>query len=274
MGQSPFVLHVGALDREGCPIDPTSPVPPPWDDPPSAGQGGGRSQAPSQGRLSEVGAMLAKWARNPDLKPYEELFRSEPNEAWFDSARDPDHPTQFEIATVRPEQGQSILLFDYSVVPYGFSGVSALDYEPLPDDLISGVFGYSIRVNNKEPGQLKYRLQPIPSTIRMQSLRFNQPKIQAALQLTQDDFAISQANDYASAAGFGTGLHPQTAAHYGARGVPFTEYVHDEEVLTIIGVVFRPVEIPLAFVQARVSGFKGPSIIIRSIETALRAALR
>ena len=45
--------------------------------------------------------MLAKWARNPDLKPYEELFRSEPNEAWFDSARDPDHPTQFEIATLK-----------------------------------------------------------------------------------------------------------------------------------------------------------------------------
>jgi len=274
--QRPFVLHTSPLDAEGCPIDPTSPVPPTWDNAPS-GASAGKANAPQPAqpaRVSEIGAMLAKWARNPALTPYEELFRSEPNEAWFDSARDPNHPTQFEIATVRPEKGQSIVLFDYEIVPYAFSGVTALDYEALPDNMLSGVFGYAIRINSQEPGQLKYRLQPVPSTIRVQANRFNQPLMKGPGQLTADDFAISSASDYASAAGFGTGLHPQTSAHYGARNAPFTEYIHDDEVLAITGVVFQQIDIPLAFIQARVAGFKGPSQLIKSIQTALRATLR
>lgn len=285
---SGFVLHTGVLDPEACPVDPTSPVPPPWDAPPSGGstaRGLARPQmdqsAPGAGgssggtsRTMEVGSMLAKWARNPELLPYEEVFRSEPNEAWFDLARDPDHPTQFEIATVQPGAGQAIVVFDYSVVPYGFSGISPLDYAPLPDEMISGVFGYSIRVDGQEPGQLKYRLDPLDSTIRPQQFRFQQTKVKNLADLTADDFAIAAANSYATAAGFATSLHPQTAAHYGPRVGPFTEYVVDNQVLAITGVVFRPVDVTLAFIQARISGYKGRSQIIKQLVTDLRAILR
>lgn len=273
--RNPFVLHHAPLNNEGCPTDPRSPVPPPWDNGPG-GSGPGPSKGGAGGtggRISEIGAMLAKWARNPELKPYEEVFRAEPNEAWFDFARDPDHPTQFEIATVRPERGQSILLFDYEVVPYAFSAVTALDYEPLPDNMISGVFGYYMKINGLDPGQLKYRLQPLDSTIRPQSLRFNQSLQKGLNQLTADDFAISQADSYASAAGYGTGLHPQTSKPYGARHAPFTEYIHDDEVLSVGGVVYEPIDLPLAFVEVRLAGYKCSSALAKQIVTALRAAI-
>lgn len=271
--RNPFVLHTSEIGREGCPTDPRSPVPPPWENGPSGAAPGRSPGVSAGGRISEIGAMLAKWARNPELKPYEELFRSEPNEAWFDFARDPDHPTQFEIATVRPETGQSIILFDYEVRPYAFSGVTALDYEPLPDNMISGVFGYWLKINGQDPGQLKYRLQPLDSTIRQQSLRFNQRLQKGVNQMTADDFAISQADSYASAAGYGTGLHPQTSVPYGARRAPFTEYIHDNEVLTIGGVVYEPIDVPLAFVEARVAGFKCSSALAKTIITSLRASI-
>lgn len=272
----PFRLHTSALNEHGCPVDPMSPVPPPWQ---RAGEAAGMRSAGAAGssgdsRFSEIGAMLAKWARNPELKPFEEMYRSEPNEAWFEAARDPDHPTQFEILTVRPEVGQSIVLFDYEVVPFGFSGVTALDYSPLPDNMLSGVFGYSLRIAGQDPGHLRYRLQPVSSTIRQQSFRSNQRLMRGVDQLTTDDFAISQANDYAAAAGFGTGLHPQTSRRYGARNAPFTEFVHDEQELTIQGAIFNQIDIPLAFIQASVAGYKGPSAIIKQIETALRSLLR
>lgn len=269
---TPFNLHTSKLTGEGCPEDPTSPVPPPWEQ--SGDPGAGPSGGGEAGRVSEVGAMLAKWARNPELRPYQQLFRVEPDEAWFDVVRDPDHPTQFEIATARPETGQSILLMDYSVVPYGFSNVTPLDFSPLPDDMISGVFGYSIRINGQEPGILKYQLQAVSGIIRQQAFRYNDRNLRSAADLTADDFTIAQANSYAAAAGFGTGLHPQNAHHYGARGVPFTEWVHDDQVLVITGVIFHQVDIPLAFVQAVLTGFKGPSALIKEIERSLRSGLR
>ena len=218
--------------------------------------------------------MLAKWARNPEMLPYEEVFRTEPSESWFDPSRNPDQPTQFELATVRPDSGQSILLFDYEIQPYSFSGISALDYQPMDDGLLSGVFGYSFRVNGMEPGQLKYRLDPVSSIIREQGLRFNERKILGPNELTSDDYQISQSQGYASAAGFGTSLHPQTRRHYGARGVPFTEYIHDDVVLQIRGVVYRPVEIPLAFIQTRLSGFRCASQLAKQLVADLRKCLR
>ena len=269
----PFSLHTSRLDREGCPVDPTSPVPPPWDGPGASGAPGA-SPARGPSRFSEVAQMIAKWGRNPEFLPYEEIFRSEPNEAWFDPARDPDHPTQFEIASVRPERGQTILLFDYEVIPYSFSGITALDYQPLDDGLLSGVFGYSFRINGQEPGQLKYRLDPVSSTIRQQSQRFNQKLQKNLTELSADDYAISQSQNYAAAAGYGTGLHPQTRSHYGARGAPFTEFIHDEQVLAVVGVVYRPVEVPIAFIQVRLSGFKCGSTMAKQLEADLRNNLR
>lgn len=270
MATSPFRLHTSQLSKEGCPLDPTSPVPPPDG---FAGEASNPGSA-GVGPTSEIGAMLGKWARNPNLRPYEQVFRIEPNEAWFDVSRDPDHPTQFEIGAARPERGQSILLMDYSVIPYTFSGVTAFDFSPLEDDMISGAFGYSIRINDQEPGNLSYQLQPIPSTIRQQSLRFNQSKIKTPSEMSSDDFDISQASTYAAAAGYGTGLHLQNSQHYGARGVPFTEWIHDDEVVKVMGVVFHQVDIPLAFVQVTLSGFKCASQIVKEIQEALRSALR
>jgi hypothetical protein len=218
--------------------------------------------------------MLAKWSRNPELKPYEEIFRAEPNEAWFDPARNPDSPTQFEIGTIRPGKGTSYVVMDYSVQPYGFSGLTPNDFDDLDDNRISGSFGYTLTRNGQSPGVMRYYLDPVNSTIRQQAFRFNQKSGLNFRDLNADDFVRSSAAQYASAAGFGTSVHPQTAGRYGGKIIPFGDFLHDDEVMTVNGVVFRTIEVPLAFIQVRFSGVTLPTELAKQAERDLRIAMR
>jgi hypothetical protein len=269
-----FVLHTSKVNAEGCPVDKTSPVPPPWEMNPVQEAGGAPQPEIAPGKWGEVAGMLAKWGRNPEVRPYEDMFRSEPNDAWFDVSRDPDHPTQFEILSIRPPRGQSFIVFDYSVVPYGFSGVTPLDYEALEDNEISGSFGYSLTMNGQSPGPLTYRLQALDSTLRTQASQANQSALKPLTQMSAADFAITASKQYAGPAGYGTALHPQTAHRYGARQAPFMEFVHDEVVLTIVGVVFQPIARPLAFIQGTVAGYQCTAVLAKQLERELRDILR
>jgi len=276
-----FPLRTGRLGGEGCPIDPTAPVAPPWDA--SAilsgmampGQAAAAPSMPS-GPIptTEVGGMIAKWGKYQIFKVYEQVFRVAPNEAWFDPARDPNHPTQFEIATVRADAGQAILLFDYEIRPYRFSGVNSFDFVPMDEGRLSGSMGYVIQKNGQTPGNLEYRLDPLSSTLRRQALQYNRNLKKPISQMTADDYAVTASQNYAAAAGYGTSLMPQSPRRFGAHNAPFLEVLLEDEVMTFSGVVYRQVESPVAFVQARISGYKTSSNIAKRLLRDLDETLR
>jgi hypothetical protein len=224
--------------------------------------------------VSEAGAIMAKIARNPETKPYHELFRVEPNEAWFDPARSPTSPTSFEIGAVKADVGQAIILLDYRIQPYRFSGVNAFDFVPLDEGRLSGSLGYVVRMNNQNPGNLRYRLDPIPSTLRTQSSQMSRGPIVPIRQQTAADFIIAAATQYASAAGYGSSVMPQTPRRYGAPDAPFTEYVYEDVIFTMTGVVYRQIESPVAFIQGEVMGYKCPAMLLKQIERDLSESLR
>jgi hypothetical protein len=269
-----FVLHHSPLNKEGCPTDPTSPVPPPFET--NYGSGVAPSQAPSGIPLAsrpEYGQMISKYIKNPASSYFEEVFRTEPNESWFSNQRNPSNPTQFEIGAIRPDQSSVYLLTDYSVTPYGFSGTTALDYRPLADDEISSCFGYSIEINGQAPGIFRYRLDPVPPSLSNLSTRFNQSRLDPS-NFQQDDYVRSRANSFASAAGYGTAIHPQVSKRFGGMTIPWGEFVHEEQVLKVVGIIYRPIDVPLAFIQVRFSGFKLSTEQARKIELALQEAMR
>lgn len=266
-----FPLHTGRLGPQGSPIDRTAPIPPPWDAAPGAAGAAGAA-GPTQ--ISEMGGLLAKYGKTPIYKIYEQVFRVEPNQAWFDPLRDPAHPTQFEIATVTAESGQAILLFDYEIRPYRFSGINSFDYVPMEEGRLSGSLGYVIQKNGQTPGNLEYRLDPVSSTLKRQSLQFSRNGIKPITQMTADDFALTASQSYASAAGYGTSLMPQSPRRFGPSNAPFLEILLEDEVMTFSGVVYRQIESPVAFVQARISGYKTSSNIAKRLLRDLEESLR
>lgn len=274
-----FPLRMGQIGAQGCPIDPTAPIAPPWDAASVlSGQSpqGQAAAAQSHGPMpvTEAGGLLAKYGKYPVFKVYEQLFRIEPNESWFDPARDPTRPTQFEIATVRADAGQVILLFDYSIRPYRFSGINSFDFVPMDEGRLSGSMGYVVQKNGQNPGNLEYRLDPLSSTLRRQALQFNRSLKRSIAQMTADDYAITASQSYASAAGYGTSLMPQSPRRFGAHNAPFLETIYEDEVFTFSGVVYRQIESPVAFVECRISGYKTSSNIAKRLLRDLDETLR
>jgi hypothetical protein len=225
-------------------------------------------------RVLQLAGALSQYGRSPILEHYDEIFRVEPNDSWFDPARNPNNPTQFEIGAVSAEAGRYIFIFDYSIRPFGFSGVAPNDVRPLPEGELSGSFGYVLRVSGRSPGIINYRLNPTSPTLRRTQFKFNERKLRTLSDLSADDFARTRAKQFASAAGYGGEVHPQQPGRFGARNVPFTLNITEDRVLSMTGVIFNRVATPLAFVEGRVSGYITSAVVGNKLERDLRETVR
>lgn len=206
-------------------------------------------------KINQLGAPLLWLARQPDMDLYEEVNRVEPNDSWFDIDRNPSNPTKFEILSIHTGPNKIFFIFDYSVTVYGFSGLNAHDFEPLEEGRHSGSFGYVLENNGRGVGFVRYRLNPVSPTLRTQTSQSSKVGIQPASQLTADDFARTAADDFGSAAGYGGTIHPQRPGRFGAPNANFCIYVLPDTTLDMTGVVFNPIESPVAFVEGRASGY-------------------
>ncbi len=264
---------------QGCPVYPADPLPSPWGDGGGPGAGASQQAAAAKGpdkptRTLALGGFFAQIARNPSIKIFEYVYRTEPNEAWFDPARNPSNPTQFELGTVTPQKGQTLVVMDYEIRPYRFAGVNSYDFLPMIEGRLSGALGYAIRINGNYPADFKYQLDPVDSRVMASQRPNGGNPFQLTSQLNDDRFATVQASQYAAAAGFGTGLMPQWPRKYGPTGDPFAEVLTEEMSLTAYGVIYRRLESPVAFIQTRVSGYQGSTSVIAKLFRELADSVR
>lgn len=255
-------------NREGCPTNPMDIVEPfsMWS--------GAAAKAPQQGqqesvpvpragthlsggvsKVVELAGPLADYGRCPELEHYEQVFRVLPNDSWFSVDRAPNNPTQFEIGAFTSDKGRMIFIFDYSVRPFTFSGVTTTDYTPLDEGELGGAFGYSIQLGGRPPGVVRYRIDAVSSTINRAKFGFNKQGLSKVARVTPADFERVRAESFGAATGFGGNIHPQAPGRFGARNVPFMLPLTDDLAFSITGVIFRQISIPLAFIEARVSGY-------------------
>jgi len=249
-----------------CPIapaGPTSAMPPP-----------GGVLPVNLNRVLQVAGPFSEYTRHPELEDFESQFRVEPDDSWFSQDRSPQSPIQFEVGAITTGDNQMLLIYDYSVDVWGFSGVNPHDFEPLEDGRHSGSFGYVLRINGSSPGALRYRLDPVSPNLRPLAPQIQNALPNASYNPGADVYARAFAEQFASAAGFGASVHPQTPGRYGARDVPFTLFVQPNAAMDVTGVIFNPIESPIAFVQARLSGYVVSAKLGQKIVDDLRMTLR
>ncbi|MEI8084424.1 MAG: hypothetical protein WCI74_21500, partial [Actinomycetes bacterium] len=82
------------------------------------------------------------------------------------------------------------------------------------------------------------------------------------------------AESYASSAGFGASVHPQSHDRYGAHNAPFTLFVQPNVSTDVTGIIFNMIESPIAFIQARLSGYVCSEKLGSKILADLRETLR
>lgn len=272
-------------NSEGCPTSALDMVPPGVRARPARRLAGGQPAAQAQvpmpvgrddfvQRVLELAGPLADYGRPDILEQYEEIFRVEPNDSWFDPVRSSTNTTTFEIANISAERGKWIFIFDYSVRPFGFSGLGVGDTTPLPEGNLSGSFGYAIRLGGRPAGVVRYRLDPTSPSLNRLRFKVNESSLKPASQMTADDFARSNAAAFASASGYGGEVHPQSPGRFGARNVPFMLSVSDDETLEVTGIIFNEITLPVAFIEARLSGYITSAVVGQQLIEQLSKTLR
>jgi hypothetical protein len=187
------------------------------------------------------------------------LWRSRPNQAWFDVTRSPENPTQWEFGAYPVSRGQALIITDYEFRPFKFDPVHAGDYEPLEPGKLSRCMGYTMTVNGVFPGDAQFQLDPVPSEMDRTKFRPTNSSSGLLTQLqdyTVGDFARAAATSFGLVAGVGTAILPQRRERFGPGGErPWAIYAQQTEIVSLMGIVYRPVQIPVACVEARLVGY-------------------
>jgi hypothetical protein len=205
---------------------------------------------------------LERTAQNPALESFEKLFRTTPDDAWYDVSRSPSNPTQFEIGTFLVPQSRCIIITNFSFEAYKFSGVGAYASEPLDRSELNGIIAYRFDVSGKVPGSVDYEINPSVSTGRRRKFSGDPTKLIPPNQRTAQDFQRVASNAFGSASGFGTGIMPPRLGRFGDQNKPYACKANTSEQITMTGVVLRPMPVPLAFIEGVMQGYIGPQDLI------------
>jgi len=225
-------------------------------------------------RVQLAGGALNTLLVNPEVVPFEQLYRRLPEEGMFLDSVNPEEPFAFELGAFRVPSTFTLLLFDLRPDIYRFSGVDAGDTVPVEARRFSSIMGFQISVDQRQPGNLLYQLDPVPIQAFQQAftqpLAPGNPEIPPALlaalgAANGSRFNIAAASNFASAAGAGTSLLPQRPTRPGAASIPYTLYARSGSTVQIRCVIFNPIPSPIAFIEYDIAGLLVPDAYLNSL---------
>lgn len=226
-------------------------------------------------RVILPGATLAGVAQSPDVQVFEELQSCEPNEAWYAPERAVNNPTRAEVLSYAVPPDTCVLITSYNFQAYAFSSIVAHGAVPIPDGELRGQMGFQFLVRGKVPGVTNFQIEPIPSTFARRQFR---PPVTNRMRRPNEtvpgDFARKRATEYGAAAGTGTTLLPPREGRHGDLATPAAFAVYDGEQVTMSLVVYRPVGIPLSFVEGKICGYIGPRTVLDKLLFDLQNSIR
>lgn len=254
------------------------PVQPPAQPAPLLGFDQGYSSGCGADRVHLAGGALNSLLVNPEVVPFEQLYRRLPEEGMFLDFVSPESPFSFEMGAFRVPDTFTLALFDLRPDIYRFSGVDAGDTVPVEARRFSSSLGFQITVDQAQPGNILYQLDPIPIqtfteafTPPQPGLSEASPALLAAIGATNGSrFNIAAASSFASASGAGQSLMPQRPTRYGPSSAPFTLYVRPGQTVQIRCVVFNPIPSPIAFIEYDIAGFMMPDAYLRSLTECMK----
>jgi hypothetical protein len=180
--------------------------------------------------------------------PEEVLFRSQAQGSWFAPSVAPTNPVSFEIGSFAVPTSMQFWLFDYEFLCFRQSGLDPLDAVAAEDGRFNTTLGFDLTVNGRRSGHLFFQLDPVPpGTAASAFSPVPFAGVPGGLQAAYQAYAPNSAA--------GTSLLPARRVRYGAPGLPFTIIAKEGDRVTMSCTIFRQVNAPLKFVQARVLGY-------------------
>ena len=279
--------YLSAREVRGLRLGPTAapraPVPilDPWrgePPPPPPYEGEGVSHGCDATRVQLAGGALNTLLVHPEVTPFEQLYRRLPEEGMFLDSVSPETPFTFELGAFRVPDTFTLLLFDLRADIYRFSGVDPGDTIPVEARRFSSVLGFRLSIDQRQPANLLYQLDPVP--IQSFPQAFTQPigggselPPAVANQLgvaNGSRFNIAAATSFAAASGSGDQLQPQRPTRYGPLSVPFTMYVRPGQTFQVECVLFNPLPSPIAFIEYDIAGMLMPDTWVTTMTECMK----
>jgi hypothetical protein len=241
----------------------------------------------------QSGGALASLLMHPAFTPLEQLYRKLPEEGMFLAS--PQRNFRFELGAFQVPSSMTFLFVDYSFRLYRLSGAAAGDTVPLEERRLSTLLGFDVTVDAYRKGNLMYQLDPTPIEATKQA--YNAPPSAGTIAsgmgsgggrpgigvfppssapqgATQAQFNAAPFARSAAPGGAGLSLLPQRSERQGALPLPFTYLVESNQRVQFSCTVFKPIPIPLAFIEVDVTGVLMPSNVVDTLLEGLKSCTR
>lgn len=202
---------------------------------------------------------------NPEVETWERLYRRLPQQGIY-TAASVQRPVRLEMGSFIVPPSMTLVVFDFRPDIYRFSGVGASDAEPVAERSLATNVGWQITIDGRVPGDLALELRP---SRRLSGALASQPYIQQSTQpFPRAVFQQAAANEFGNSIGTGVATLPQRTAHFGARTLPMTVEVMENQTFTAWCAVFNRISTTLAFFEWDMGGILMPKQLFEKIKAA------
>jgi hypothetical protein len=261
---------------------------------------GGPRNMPSQfncdaERMVLAGGALASHLLAPEIVPLERVFRKAPETGIYTASR--QKPCSMVLGAFSVPKEYVLALCQTVLQPYRFDGVATGDAVPVENRRLALSLAYDLTVGTTgRPGNLQAELIPgapgILKTLPFPSMNagFGFPSMPSRSPNGEGTFVSSpygttlapgftnnlgptgpDPSQFVMAAAGAGALMPQTQDDkQGPSDMPFTYYINENDSVSLSVVAFGPVKIPLAFIEATLTGYLVPKTSLTAMLEKMR----
>lgn len=227
-----------------------------------AAESGQESGVPGMGGppllIHEPALSLVQGLQSSATLTEEKMFRIQPDDGWFDPAVSRTNPVKIFFGSYNVPKHRAYLLFDYRFAAFVLSGVSPGGFEAAEPGQFSNQMGFDVQVGGGHFADISYQLEPVPAPREVQ-------QFSSGSTAPLPTFAQVGTHSFASASGLGTTMLPLEDKRMGPRQGPFTVVAQPGSTVSLVGVIFSPIEEPLGCLEGRVMGYGIEYTLLQSL---------
>ncbi len=195
------------------------------------------------------------YIQHPLFMPYEDMWRKLPTAAFYVPGQ---RSFVFEVGSVKAPAHHTLIVTGYSIKASRLSGVSPGDTKAVEPGRLATCWGFDMRLSGARLRRCQYELQPQEIQTGRQANDTLPPTGRTA---KPTHYVRAAAGQYGVPGGAGLALLPFRPERYGPPEGPFTIPVRDGQTLDLLCTIFKPLPIPLAFVEWSITGYQMPNTL-------------
>jgi hypothetical protein len=245
------------------------------------GAGAGHKCTDAQ-RTVPAGGLVSGLLLHPSITPFQKIFRKLPSDAVYSSTK--SNLFTFEIGSYTVPESMALAVAEYSFRPYRLSGALAGEPIPLEDGRLAMSLTYDINFSQYRSGNITTEVYPqLPRTQQAAFAGVPNPAPMfpgvGATNPWSGQVISLYGGGTAPASGSGSdpifqfnsdprtqlttigsgGLPTSAGGQQGPSRFPFTFYAKANQAVQLKVTVGGPINIPLAFFEAKLSGYLMPA---------------